>query len=229
MILWDDDNPEKQQIQVDGYTLRCQPMTSDFVNVMTKAPITSGRHYFEFIMHHIGDEQIAGVTNDLSQKGAITGIRSLKGWYYYCGRVNRNSSDLKDGHGSLHELGKAKKSFRTLKPEGDVIGMLVDTDRGKLVFGLNGKLQGGCDIPKDESLYLQTHVDTPQDCVELRKPSIGQAPSGMMALLDADEATGTEIEATLAAPGPKHAAYDSDDASDDNDDNDDDEDDDSDY
>ena len=37
--------------------MRCPNLRSDFVNVLTREPIRSGIHYFEFVMHKIGDEQ----------------------------------------------------------------------------------------------------------------------------------------------------------------------------
>jgi hypothetical protein len=173
---WDvENNPSKSQIEADGNVLRCPNMRNDFVNVVTREPIRKGAHYFEFLMHCIGDEQSCGLVNDPSQAGSSHGIRSLTAWTYYVGRMGSRSGSVRDGKGALHAQGKAVKEFMKLKPTGDIIGMLADLDRGAVAFSLNGELQGACPIPS-EPLWVLTQVDTPNDVVELRKPCLEEAP-----------------------------------------------------
>ena len=50
--------------------------------------------------------------------------------------------------------------------------MLVDGDKRILAFALDGRLQGACQVPGAKPLYVLTHVDTPADHVELRKPML---------------------------------------------------------
>lgn len=135
----------------------------------------NGIHYIEFVMHHIGDEQWCGVVANKSQAGSKFGGRSLKAWTYYCGRINSSGGTITDGKGALQAQGIAVKEFDKLRQSGDIIGMLVDLESGALAFDLNGKLQGACAIPR-QPMYILTHVDTPRDHVELRKPSLADAP-----------------------------------------------------
>jgi len=185
LFAWDvTNNPGKDVLKLEGSAdgvnvgaiLTCPNICSDYVNVLTQEPIQFGSHYFEFVMHHIGDEQWCGVVTDPSQAGTRCGGRSLKGWTYYCGRMRSGSGTIVDGKGCLHAEGKAVKEFKKLKPEGDVIGMLVDLDKGAIAFDLNGELQGACAIPKDTPMWVITHVDTRNDKVELRKPCLMDAP-----------------------------------------------------
>jgi len=61
--------------------------------------------------------------------------------------------------------------------------MLVDCEKGAVAFDLNGNIQGACEIPKKTPLWVLTHVDTPMDHVELRKPSLHDAaPANFEAL-----------------------------------------------
>eukprot|EP00971_Amphidinium_carterae_P183695 3646445-Amphidinium_carterae.1 len=161
-------------------------MTRDFVNVLTKEPIRAGRHYFEFVMHFIGDEQACGVVNDPTQAGPFHNLRMLRAWTYYCGRMRRalNAGNIKDGLGALHAKGKAITEFKKLKQSGDVIGMLVDMDRAAVAFSLNGELQGACPIEVDKPLYVITCVDTPKDHVELRKLNLHDAPPSHLQSLE---------------------------------------------
>lgn len=57
--MWTRDlqNPEARQIEVEGNVVKAPRLRSDFVNVLTKEPIRSGVHYFEFVLHMVGDEQ----------------------------------------------------------------------------------------------------------------------------------------------------------------------------
>merc|ERR1712216_1091217 len=54
---WDyENNPSKAQLIVEGPIVKCPNLKTDYINVITKEPIRSGAHYFEFVMHYIGDE-----------------------------------------------------------------------------------------------------------------------------------------------------------------------------
>merc|ERR1712187_22126 len=77
---------------------------------------------------------------------------------------------------ALHAEGRAVKEFEKLKPSGDVIGMLVDLDKGAIAFELNGQLQGACPVPTGTPLWVLTHLDRPQDHVELLKLALQDAP-----------------------------------------------------
>lgn len=170
-------NPAQASLQGEGGIIKCPRLSRDYCNVITQEPMRSGVHYFEFVMHFIGDEQSCGVVADPSQVGHSPGLRGLKAWAYYPGRVRYRGSvgDIRDGKGALHANGRAVKEFASLKEEGDVIGMLVDLDQGAIAFDLNGELQGACEIPK-VPLWVITHVDTARDHVELRKPCLDDAP-----------------------------------------------------
>eukprot|EP00446_Apocalathium_sp_SHHI-4_P023591 CAMPEP_0177251262 /NCGR_PEP_ID=MMETSP0367-20130122/53863_1 /TAXON_ID=447022 ORGANISM="Scrippsiella hangoei-like, Strain SHHI-4" /NCGR_SAMPLE_ID=MMETSP0367 /ASSEMBLY_ACC=CAM_ASM_000362 /LENGTH=377 /DNA_ID=CAMNT_0018704165 /DNA_START=59 /DNA_END=1192 /DNA_ORIENTATION=- len=177
MFSWDHKgNPGNAMLEIDGSVVKCPNLTTDYVNVLTREPMRSGVHYYQFIMHHIGDEQWCGVAADPEQAGPRYSGRYLKAWTYYCGRMRSSSASIVDGTGCLHAKGRAVKEFKKLKPCGDVIGMLVDLDRAAIAFELNGELQGACAIPKDTPLWVLTHVDTPRDHVELVKLSLQDAP-----------------------------------------------------
>eukprot|EP00419_Tripos_fusus_P006665 CAMPEP_0172671750 /NCGR_PEP_ID=MMETSP1074-20121228/11116_1 /TAXON_ID=2916 /ORGANISM="Ceratium fusus, Strain PA161109" /LENGTH=311 /DNA_ID=CAMNT_0013488849 /DNA_START=27 /DNA_END=959 /DNA_ORIENTATION=+ len=169
-------NPDHKQLEIQGGTVKCPKLRSDYVNVLTREPMRSGRHYFQFIMHTIGDEQWCGVVSNPEQAGARYSGRRLTAWTYYCGRMNSRGTSIVDGAGALHAEGKAVKQFKTLQKSGDVIGMLVDIDEGAIAFELNGELQGACPIPKATPLWVLTHVDTASDHVELVKLALGDAP-----------------------------------------------------
>mmetsp|Transcript_25909 Transcript_25909/g.86259 ORF Transcript_25909/g.86259 Transcript_25909/m.86259 type:complete len:324 (-) Transcript_25909:82-1053(-) len=179
MSSWDHtENPCHAQLQIDGGVVKCPELRVDFVNVITKEPMRSGVHYFQFKMDHIGDEQWCGVVADPGQAGQSVPGRFLTAWAYYCGRMGTRFSSIVDGLGSLHAQGHAVKQFAKLQPAGDVIGMLVDLDRDvpAIAFELNGTLQGACPIPKDTPLWVLTVVDTSQDHVELVKLPLADAP-----------------------------------------------------
>merc|ERR1719253_1150094 len=90
--------------------------------------------------------------------------------------MNSAYSCIRDGAGALHPEGKAVKEFKKVRPSGDVIGMLADLETGAVAFDLNGELQGACAIPLDRPLWVLTHLDEPDDKVELRKPCLADAP-----------------------------------------------------
>lgn len=199
MWSWDlKHNPCKEDLEVTGNVVTCQNMRRDFTNVLTTEPIASGRHYFEFHMHYIGDEQWCGVTADQHLAGAATAIPSKIGWMYYCGRMNGGfgGGSLADGLASLQAIGRIVKEFEKPRRSGDIIGMLVDCDSGALAFDLNGRLQGACEVPKATPLWVVTHVDTPKDHVELLKPSLQDAPPSNLAALEGallNVSTGSEL------------------------------------
>jgi hypothetical protein len=181
MFTWDiANNPGKDDLEGDKGVIKCPRMEHDYCNVLTKEPMRSGVHFFQFVMHYIGDEQSCGIVADNRQVGYRHGLRDLKAWAYYPGRVRGDvagtSGDIRDGKGALHAKGRAVKEFKSLRRTGDVIGMLVDLEQGAVAFDLNGELQGACAIPTDKPLYVITHLDTEDDHVELLKPSLDDAP-----------------------------------------------------
>mmetsp|Transcript_89257 Transcript_89257/g.158289 ORF Transcript_89257/g.158289 Transcript_89257/m.158289 type:complete len:290 (-) Transcript_89257:302-1171(-) len=177
MCTWDiDNNPAAAHLQCEGTSvLTCPNLRLDFCTVLTKEPIRSGVHYFEFIMHTIGDEQWCGVTSDPKFAGPMANPRmACACWTYYCGRRCERGS-LRDGKGALHAPGHAVAQFKQVG-QGDIIGMLVDMEKGALAFDLNGELQGACPVDNDKPLYCLTQPDDERDKIELKKPSLQDAP-----------------------------------------------------
>ena len=193
MCTWDlEGNTCREQIEVDGSVLRSPQLRHDFCNVLTQEPMRSGMHYYEFVMHQVGDEQWCGVTMAPEMAGPRVDGRSLEAWTYYCGRARRSGGSIHNGLGALHACGKAVKEFAKACTAGNVIGMLVDADKRLLAFALDGQLQGACRLPGTEPLYVITHMDTPLDHVELRKPPLDEAPPANLealagALLDVEQ------------------------------------------
>lgn len=177
MFTWDiENNPGAAHLELEGTSvLTCPNLRSDFCTVLTKEPIRCGVHYFEFVMHAICDEQWCGVTSDPDFAGPRANPRMARDcWTYYCGRRGHRGS-LRDGKGALHAPGHAVAQFKQVA-QGDIIGMLVDMDKGALAFDLNGELQGACPVPTDKPLYCLTEPDSPGDKIELKKPSLQDAP-----------------------------------------------------
>jgi len=179
-------NPCRDMLDGEGGTVSCPGLRTDYVNVLSRVPVRRGRHYFKFVMHAIGDEQWCGLARGWtvsSQAGSRLSGRELDAWTYYCGRVGDPTRSIVDGLGALHVNGSAITEFKKPRPEGDVIGMLVDMDIGRVAFDLNGDLQGVCEVMK-EPLWVITHVDDPVDRVELQKPSLDQAPEASVKALN---------------------------------------------
>jgi len=155
----------------DGSTVSFAREDCDFVNVNTCEPVRTGRHYFEFLMHKIGDEQWCGVTSRRSRAG---NLGSEQGWFYYCARRRRASS------GALHAPYERDEvvTFDRVD-DGAVIGMLLDADAGVLAFALNGRFQGACRVPV-RPLYVTTCLDVEGDRVELRKLPLASGPPELM-------------------------------------------------
>uniref|UniRef100_A0A7S1KZU9 Uncharacterized protein n=1 Tax=Alexandrium catenella TaxID=2925 RepID=A0A7S1KZU9_ALECA len=171
-------SPNGEVLEMDGPLLKCPKLATDYVNVLTKEPVQGGRHYFQFVMHSIGDEQWVGLVTRQDVAGSRVSGRVLKGYTYYCGRMRHggNGGNVVDGRGAFHVGKRAVKEFKSLKPKGDVVGMLLDLDDAKaVVFDLNGVVQGACKV-KEDRLWLVTHLDRPDDCVELRKLPWTEAP-----------------------------------------------------
>lgn len=182
-------NPNVEQLEVEGGVLKCPKLKTDYTNVITREPISAGLHYFEFHLHYYGDEQWCGLTDDKNMAGSDyeKAIPSKKGWMYYVGRCGK-------GQPALEAKGFSLKSLEPVGQEGNVIGMLVDCDNGAVAFDLNGNIQGACEIPLRTPLWVLTHVDQPRDHVELRKPSLEDAPPAHFealkgALLDVSKGT----------------------------------------
>jgi hypothetical protein len=186
---WDHEgNPSKDQLDIQDNVLKCPKMRTDYTNVITREPIQSGMHYFQFHLHHYGDEQWCGLVPDKLFVGSAhaLAIPSKEGWMYYTGR----------GSGALEGLGRRLKEAEHITRSGNVIGMLVDCDAGSVAFDLNGRVQGACELPKNQQLWVLTHVDTSQDHVELRKPSLIDAPPDNLEALKGallDVSRGVEI------------------------------------
>ena len=193
MYTWDAKNPEADQLVIVGSSVRSPNLKTDYVNVLTQEPIRSGLHYYEFVMHKIGDEQWCGVTMTPETAGSKYDGRSLEAWTYYCGRQRSGwAGSITDGKGALHANGKAIKEFEKACKDGNVINMLVDADTRVVAFALDGRIQGACKIPGSEPLYVMTHMDTPIDFVELRKPMLEDSPKEVLhaltgALLDLEK------------------------------------------
>jgi len=204
LSTWDVEvNPGKEMLEGQGNVVSSPDLRKNYCNVLTEEPIRSGRHYFRFIMHEIGDEQWCGLTRDEGHAGPRDSGRSLKAWTYYCGRMRCQYPSIVDGLGALHADGRAVKQFRKLQPHGDVIGMLVDLELGAVAFDLNGELQGACAVPK-EPLWVLTHLDAKGDRVELQKAPLKDAPPASIqaltrALLDVSK--GSELRSALRAHG----------------------------
>lgn len=178
LFSWElEGNPLARTLDIQGSHLRCPDLDRDFCNVLTKEPIRSGQHYFQFLMHTIGDEGWCGLVCDSKYAGVHYIEHSRHCWAYYCGRMGSTNS------GSLHAEGHAVKDFEKVKPTGDVIGMLVDLDSGKVAFELNGRVQGACAIPR-RPLWCFTVVDTPHDHVELRKLPLDEADAQSISALN---------------------------------------------
>lgn len=203
MHSWDI-KPNFYDLQLEGTSvLTCPRLQTDFCTVLTKEPIRSGQHYFEFVMHRIEDEQWCGITSDPNFAGPRANPRMARNcWTYYCGRRNCSRENLRDGRGALHAPGHAVAEFKQLRSEGDIIGMLIDMDAAALAFDLNGELQGACPIQTDRPLYCLTQVDGPGDKVELRKPSLRDAPPANLKAL-----SGALLDITQdGKPAPKVVA-----------------------
>merc|ERR1711865_1090064 len=171
---WDcQGNPSDLDIQ--GGVVKCPKLRTDYTNVVTREPVSAGLHYFEFNLVYYGDEQWCGLTPDRHMAGPEhqKAVPSKTGWFYYTGRKT----------GAIEALGCKLKTVDFVERANSCIGMLVDCDTGAAAFDLNGKIQGACQIPKNTPLWVLTHVDTPSDHVELRKPSLQDAaPANLEAL-----------------------------------------------
>lgn len=180
-------NPSSAQLDIEGSIVKCPKLRTDYANVLTREPISASLHYFEFHLHHYGDEQWCGLTPDKEMAGPkySKAIPSKTGWMYYTGRQT----------GALEALGRHLGKFEYVeRSNSSVIGMLVNCDDGAVAFDLNGEIQGACEIPRNTPLWILTHVDTPRDHVELRKPSLQDAPPAHFealkgALLDVRQGT----------------------------------------
>ncbi|OLP77920.1 hypothetical protein AK812_SmicGene41970 [Symbiodinium microadriaticum] len=168
MFTWDTMNPDIEQLQIEGSVIRSPDLHSDYVNVLTQEPIQKGIHYYEFVLHKVGDEQWCGVTMSPEMAGRRYSGRSLDAWCYYVAMWGV-------------EVAPAEASGMARVPcthrERNVINMLVDGDKRIVAFALEGRVQGACKIPGEEPLYVLTHMDTKLDHVELRKPMLEDAPA----------------------------------------------------
>eukprot|EP00929_Paragymnodinium_shiwhaense_P074661 TRINITY_DN38219_c0_g1_i1.p1 TRINITY_DN38219_c0_g1~~TRINITY_DN38219_c0_g1_i1.p1 ORF type:complete len:281 (+),score=62.91 TRINITY_DN38219_c0_g1_i1:72-914(+) len=187
-FLWDSvRNPDIHQLKIDGADITCPKLRSDYVNVVTQAPLPAGMHYVEFVMHYKGDEQWCGVVPDkaLGWGKKVSGHSGdFHGCFYYCGR-DSNAGALVRNSVRLHtwdDETPAGESYACVEAD-DVLGMLIDMEARRAAFEVNGKLQGDAfDIPSGP-LYLLTHVDDPRDRVELRRREVEEVPAAMLEAL----------------------------------------------
>jgi len=192
-FLWDSfQNPDIAMLDIDEGHVRCPKLTTDYVNVVTQAPLGPGSHFLEFVMHEKQDEQWCGVvpSKALGWGRRVSGhSRRMEGALYYCGR--------EAARGCLQIDGVKSEPWKSVG-SGDVIGMVVDVDARSVAFSCNGEVQGACRTPAGP-LYLLTHVDDPLDYVELRRRLIEDAPSD---LLEAARIvhTGEDMETVDAPP-----------------------------
>jgi len=169
-FTWDiraESNPASQLLRGSGGTVRYMDDRYDYVNVLTQEPVREGFHYFEFVMHTVGDEQWCGVTPHQERAGHRGDFAG--GWFYYSGRRHAATGALDAGHER-----KSVKSLDHVK-DGDTIGILLDLEDGIIVFTLNGTVQGACATARCP-LYLSTTLGAADDKVELRKPPVQDAP-----------------------------------------------------
>merc|ERR1712129_45264 len=96
--------------------------------------------------------------------------------------MGSRSTSLVDGAAALHTPERALRAFKKPKRTGSVIGMAVDVDLGVVAFDLDRELQGAVAVPK-WPFYAITHLDTPEDHVELKRPPLGAAPPQTLAAL----------------------------------------------
>lgn len=161
-------NPCRNLLCGEGAEVIFKQESVDYVNVVTQEPI-QGKHYFQFIMHVVGDEQWSGLALDRNRAGYQS--VSKNGYFYYSGRRFARSQ------GALHAPAEYKEVAKCARMKsGDVLGVLIDTDAGALVFLLNDEVQVACAIPS-RSFYLSTSLDRAEDHVELRKLIFDDAPA----------------------------------------------------
>lgn len=181
-------NPDRRLLHSDGSTISFpDDANANFCNVLTCDGIKEGIVYYEFVMHHIGDEQWCGLTTDPSQGGMrISGWNLRPAWTYYCGRRWAHTLAHKmQGVPGLHVDKKAVQSFARVV-SGDVIGMLVDAQRRGVAFLRNSDLQGAFLLDStSKPLYVITHLDAAGDTVELRANAPSYAPKAAFDAIDA--------------------------------------------
>mmetsp|Transcript_35609 Transcript_35609/g.68708 ORF Transcript_35609/g.68708 Transcript_35609/m.68708 type:complete len:283 (+) Transcript_35609:51-899(+) len=204
LFTWDvERNPNRNLLDGDASTVRFREDTVDYVNVLTCAPVLQGVHFFEFVMHHIGDEQWCGVCCDR----AFAGYRGESDcWLYYCGRrwSKRGALHAPREHQHVQDFAGVAS--------GDIIGLLLDVDRGGLTFLMNGAIQGAYRVPARQPLYVSTSLDMPGDHVELKKPPLADCPQSAMRALDEFLTSEQGIVADLAIPVSQDEAFLSDDS-----------------
>eukprot|EP00927_Polykrikos_kofoidii_P065847 TRINITY_DN61565_c0_g1_i1.p1 TRINITY_DN61565_c0_g1~~TRINITY_DN61565_c0_g1_i1.p1 ORF type:complete len:267 (+),score=36.06 TRINITY_DN61565_c0_g1_i1:97-897(+) len=173
LFSWDiHGNPHRDQIEGEGGHLLAPNLRRDFVNVVAQEPVTSGTHFFEFVVHKVQDEQWCGMVHDKSQAGGDVYGHRLQGRFYY----------FRAGGTAHLMLDSGVRDCSVHRPkDGDIIGMIVDVETGVVAFSLNGTVQGSLTVKKPgQPLYFFTTVDQPNDHMELRKPPLSDAPDDFM-------------------------------------------------
>eukprot|EP00416_Gambierdiscus_australes_P019619 CAMPEP_0171066964 /NCGR_PEP_ID=MMETSP0766_2-20121228/7723_1 /TAXON_ID=439317 /ORGANISM="Gambierdiscus australes, Strain CAWD 149" /LENGTH=252 /DNA_ID=CAMNT_0011523171 /DNA_START=80 /DNA_END=838 /DNA_ORIENTATION=+ len=161
---WDlDGNPARAELYIDRSSVKFLGPRTAHVNVVTQEPVAAGEHLFAFHIRSYGEELWCGLTHDKdvagpTADGAVPCGRSA--WTYRTGL----------GKGALEVFGIHQKDLAFVGHTNNVIGMRVDCEQGRVVFDLNGFVQGRCEIPKSTPLWVFAHLGASSDHVELRKP-----------------------------------------------------------
>ena len=90
-----------------------------FVAMPLCTQVRKGQHYFEFVMHCIGDEQSCGIVADTFQTGDRFSVRHLKAWTYYAGRMGSDGGDTRDGRGADEKEDHKDKTSRVRRPSSE--------------------------------------------------------------------------------------------------------------
>lgn len=180
---WDiEGNPDKRFLRCDEdgrvvwykEVMDAGEIEEDYVNVVTRAPVRSGTHYFRCLVHRYSDECWVGVCEDAEERAE----GGEQGYFYYSA-----SGGLRAVPGELHfewerRILPGGGDLQQLK-DGDAVDMLLDVDGGCLVFGCNGVYQGACRLPQGKCWYLTCVLDMPLDRFELAAHALADAPGEM--------------------------------------------------
>lgn len=179
-------NPDRRLLQVDGNVVSFpSDAMANFCNVLTDEGLTEGVVYYEFVMHHIGDEQWVGLTTDPAQGGMRISGWNVRAWTYYCGRRWEHPQAHREGVPGLMVNKKWVQSFARVV-SGDIVGVVVDAGRRAAAFLLNGELQGACLLDQTtRPIYAIIHLDAAGDRVELRAHGPTHAPKAALRAIDA--------------------------------------------
>jgi hypothetical protein len=104
----------------------------DYSHVTTGVELTEGRHYWEVeLLSEDVDFNFVGVTRpNLDPEGHYMGIESINGWF------------MRPLHGTLYGNGKCNDDRAGPCRQGDRVGVLLDLNKGSLLFFKNGVQHG---------------------------------------------------------------------------------------